>query len=388
MPWKDVKPMDEKILFIADYLRQVDSFSQLCGRFGISRKTGYKWIERYEQHGAEALEDRSRKRHTQATQTPYAIQQAILQLRAQRDTPGPKKIQAMLARTYPDQEVPSATTIYNILKRAGKIETRRRASRVAAYPGPLQCAATPNELWSADYKGQFKTADGRWCYPLTVMDHASRYLLGCQGLGDTRHEPTQQVFERLFREYGLPQRMRTDNGVPFASVGAGGLSCLSIWWIRLGIVPERIERGKPQQNGRHERMHRTLKRALGQPPAANLAQQQCELDTFRQYYNEQRPHEGLDLKSPQGCYSQSTRPFPSHLPELQYPSYFKPTKVHGSGVVYWSGLAIYVSHLLCGEYVGVEPTGDGVWDIYFGPVRLGRFDQRHASERGYLRLKV
>jgi transposase InsO family protein len=380
--------MDEKILFIADYLRQVDSFSQLCGRFGISRKTGYKWIERYEQHGAEALEDRTRKRHTQATQTPYAIQQAILQLRAQRDTPGPKKIQAMLARTYPDQEVPSATTIYNILKRAGKIETRRRPSRVAAYSGALECAATPNELWSADYKGQFKTADGRWCYPLTVMDHASRYLLGCQGLGDTRHEPTQQVFERLFREYGLPQRMRTDNGVPFASVGAGGLSCLSIWWIRLGIVPERIERGKPQQNGRHERMHRTLKRALGQPPAANLAQQQRELDTFRQYYNEQRPHEGLDLKSPQGCYSQSTRPFPLHLPELQYPSYFKPTKVHGNGVVYWGGLAIYVSHLLCGEYVGVEPTGDGVWDIYFGPVRLGRFDQRHAGERGYLRLKV
>lgn len=388
MPWKDVKPMDEKILFIADYLRQVDSFSRLCERFGVSRKTGYKWVERYGQGGAEALEERSRKRHTQAAQTPYAVQQAVLQLREGQDAPGPKKIQALLARTHPEEEVPSATTIYNILKRAGKIETRRRTSKVIAQPGPLRCAATPNELWSADYKGQFKTADGRWCYPLTVMDHASRYLLGCQGLEGTRHEPTQRVFERLFREYGLPQRMRTDNGVPFASVGMGGLSRLSVWWIRLGIHPERIEPGKPQQNGRHERMHRTLKRALGQPPAANLAQQQRQLNAFRQYYNEQRPHEGLDLKSPQACYSQSAKPFPTRLPELQYPSYFDLSKVHGSGLVYWGGLTIYVGNLFCGEYVGIESTGDGIWDVYFGPVRLGRFDERNAGDRGYLNLKV
>lgn len=388
MPWKDVKPMDEKVLFIADYLRQVDSFSQLCERYGVSRKTGYKWVERYQQGGLEALEERSRKRHTQATQTPYALQQAILQWCEHRGTPGPKKIQALLARTFSEDEIPATTTIYNILKRAGKIETKRRSRKVQSVPGPLHAANTPNELWSADYKGQFKTRDGRWCYPLTVMDHASRYLLGCEGLDGTRYEATQRVFERLFREHGLPERIRTDNGVPFASVGVGNLSRLSIWWIRLGIRPERIEPGQPQQNGRHERMHRTLKTSLGQPPAGNLKQQQRQLDAFRQYYNEQRPHEALDLKSPHACYHPSQRPFPARLPELAYPSYFDLVKVHGSGVAYWGGLTIYIGNLLSGQCVGIEPAGDGIWEVHFGPIRLGRFDERKAGSGNYLNLKV
>lgn len=387
MPWKDVDPMDEKVLFIADYLRQVDCLSRLCERYGISRKTGYKWIERYDQGGAEALVERSRKRHTQS-ETPYAIKQAILQLRDHRDAPGSKKIQALLARQFAQEEIPSLTTIYNVLKRAGQIETRRRRRKVNALPGPLRTAAQPNELWSADYKGQFKTTDGRWCYPLTVMDHASRFLLGCEGLPGTRHEQTQQVFERLFREYGLPERIRTDNGVPFASVGVGNLSRLSVWWIRLGIRPERIEPGQPQQNGRHERMHRTLKRALGRPPEADLQRQQRQLDSFRQYYNEQRPHEGLALQSPGACYSASSRPYPRRLPELAYPSYFDRVKVHGSGVVYWSGLTIYIGHLLAGEQVGIEAIGDGVWQVYFGPIALGRFDERKGGERAYLNLNV
>lgn len=387
MPWKDVKPMDEKVLFIADYLRQVDSFSGLCEKFGISRKTGYKWVERYGQGGAEALSERSHKRHTQS-ETPYAIKQAILQLREQRDAPGPKKIQALLGRQFSAEEIPSLTTIYNVLKRAGQIEVRRRTRKVNALPGPLRSAAQPNELWSADYKGQFKTMDGRWCYPLTIMDHASRFLLGCEGLPGTRHEQTLRVFERLFQEYGLPERIRTDNGVPFASVGVGNLSRLSVWWIRLGIRPERIEPGQPQQNGRHERMHRTLKRALGQPPAGNLKRQQCQLDGFRQYYNEQRPHEGLALQSPSACYSASSRPYPKRLPELAYPSYFDQTKVHGSGVVYWHSLTIYIGNLLAGEQVGIEAVGDGVWQVYFGPVKLGRFDERKGGERNYLNLKV
>lgn len=388
MPWKDVKPMDEKVLFIADYLRQVDSFSQLCERFGVSRKTGYKWVERYGQGGIEALAERSRKRHSQSTQTPYAIKEAVLQLRQHQGTPGPKKIQAMLTQRFGEDEIPSTTTIHNILKRAGKIETKRRVRRVAALPGPLRPATTPNELWSADYKGQFMTRDGRWCYPLTVMDHASRFLLGCQGLEATRHEETRQVFERLFREYGLPERIRTDNGVPFASVAIASLSRLSIWWIRLGIRPERIEPGKPQQNGRHERMHRTLKKSLGKPPAGNLQQQQHQLEGFRQYYNEQRPHEGLDLQHPQACYTASTRPFPQQLPELDYPSYFDRTKVHASGVVYWGGLSIYIGNVLAGEFIGVEPVGDGIWALHFGPINLGRFDERQAGERKYLTLKV
>ena len=220
------------------------------------------------------------------------------------------------------------------------------------------------------------------------MDHASRFLLGCDGLGGTRLEPTKKAFERLFTDYGLPQRIRTDNGVPFASVGAGNLSRLSIWWIRLGIIPERIEPGQPQQNGRHERMHRTLKRSLGQPAALNLKAEQRRLDAFRQHYNEQRPHEALAQQMPCNCYQMSNRPFPKCLPAIEYPSWFDQAKVCSSGLSYWHSLTIYIGNLLEGQQVGIEAVGDGVWDVYFGPVKLGRFDERKAKDNNYLSLKV
>lgn len=391
MPWREVIPMDEKVLFMADHLREAGSFSQLCERYGISRKTGYKWVERYRTSGIEGLEERSRRPHTMSGEIPYALRKAVIELRRQgREPLGPKKIQALLARRFPDQPVPSKSSIYNVLKREGMLEPRRRRRRVQATPNRPSAATRPNELWSADYKGQFKTGDGHWCYPLTVMDHASRCLLGCQGLAGTRFTETRDVFERLFREYGLPERMRTDNGVPFASTAVGGLSKLAIWWIRLGILPERIEPGQPQQNGRHERMHRTLKRAVVHPPAANLAAQQIQLDSFRTHYNEQRPHEGLGQKSPQSCYQPSTRNYPESLPELEYPGYFQCPKVSANGIACWSGLRIYIGYLLAGERVGLEETGDGIWDVYFGPVRLGSFDERqtHGHLNDYLTLKV
>lgn len=390
MPWKDVKPMDEKVLFIADYLRKVGSFSQLCERYGISRKTGYKWVERYQQAGTDGLNELSRKPHSTALATPYAIQQAILELRDQRDPPGPKKIQALLARRFDAESIPAKTTIYNILKRAGKIEPQRRSRRIKHSHCHLKSANFPNELWSADYKGQFKTRDGRWCYPLTVMDHASRYLLGCQGLGGTRFEETRGVFERLFQEFGLPERIRTDNGVPFVSLGVGNLSRLSIWWIRLGIRPERIEPGQPQQNGRHERMHRTLKRSLGLTSAVDLKMQQIQLDQFRDHYNDQRPHEGLAQRSPRSCYQASPRPYPKCLPEVEYPGYFHSSRVSQNGLIYWRGLRIYIGYLLTGEWVGVEAVGDGLWDVYFGPIRLGHVNERELAGKAhdYLTLKV
>jgi len=388
MPWKDVEPMDEKLLFIADYLRQVSNFSALCLQYGISRKTGYKWVERYDAGGLEALSEQSRRRRTQSERTPYAVEQRILELRRGRDAPGPKKIRAQLEGQLATDAIPSCTTIYTILKRAGLVEAPRRRRHVRPNPGPLKSATEPNELWSADYKGQFKTRDGKWCYPLTVMDHASRFLLGCDGLGGTRFEPTKAAFERLFIEYGLPQRIRTDNGVPFASIGAGNLSRLSIWWIRLGITPERIEPGQPQQNGRHERMHRTLKHSLGQPAASNLKAEQRQLDAFRKHYNEQRPHEALAQQIPCHCYQSSKRPFPTRLPAIEYPSWFDQAKVHSSGLMYWHRLTIYISNLLGGQHVGIEATGDGLWDVYFGPVKLGRFDERRASDKNYISLKV
>lgn len=373
---------------MADYLRQVDSFTGLCQRYGISRKTGYKLVERYQLHGAEGLEERSRRPRTQPAQLSYAMQQSIIELRRRgRQELGPKKIQALLKRRHPEQATPSRTTIYNVLKRAGLIPPHRQRRRVAP-AAPPRNASVPNELWSADFKGQFLTRDGRWCYPLTVMDHASRYLLGCQALPGPRLEQTQAVFKDLFRQYGLPQRLRTDNGVPFATTACGGLSRLSVWWIRLGILPERIKPGRPQQNGRHERMHRTLKLAVTRPPAAHARAQQHCFDGFCQEYNTLRPHEALQQQTPASVYTASSRPYPERLPELVYPDHLGLRRVCSSGLVYWRRRAIYVGYLLAGEPVGLEQIDDSVWTVYFGPVRLGQFDERLANaSRTCLTLK-
>lgn len=390
MPWKDLRPMDERVLFIADFVRELYSFSELCARYEVSRKTGYKWVDRYRCEGVEGLAERSRRPQRQPTQLPYAVQQAIIQLRGSRRTElGPKKIQTRLRERYPDQPVPSRTTIYNVLKRAGLITPRRLRRRVAPSGAVVDGIKVPNGLWSADFKGQFVTGDRRWCYPLTVMDHSSRYLLGCQGLPGTRGAETRGVFERLFRRYGLPERLRTDNGVPFASLATAGLSRLSIWWIRLGIVPERIAPGHPQQNGRHERMHRTLKRAAAQPPAPNARAQQRRFDVFRRHYNAERPHEALAQRTPASLYTPSPRPYPERLPEMIYPSYMHPHRVCDTGLIYWNAWRIYVGYLLAGEHVGIEPVGDGVWNLHYGPVRLGGFDERSAKPGDdYLTLKL
>lgn len=391
MPWKEVKPMEQKVLFIADYLREVSSFTELCAYYGISRKTGYKWIHRYQQLGMDGLVEQSRSPTTCPTKTPYRIQQAIIELRQQFQTrPGAKKLRVLLAKRYPDEVIPSKSTIYNILSRAGLVQARRRRRRVTPYAQPFAAVKQVNGLWSVDYKGQFKLGNGQWCYPLTVMDHQSRYLCGCEALKGTRLKETQAAFIHLFRQYGLPERIRSDNGVPFASTARGGLSRLSLWWIKLGILPERIEPGKPQQNGRHERMHLTLKEAATRPPSANMKAQQRRLDSFRAEYNEQRPHEALGQKTPASCYSPSLRPYPKHLPKLHYPDYFEVRKVSSNGVVYWHNKMVYVSHLLKGEPVGLEQVDDGIWNVYFGPITLGRFDERDIKGKTvpYITVKV
>ena len=387
MPWSELKPMDQRILFVVDHVKGVESMSALCARYGVSRKTGYKWLERYEAEGLDGLAERSRRRREQV-RVPYAIRQAILALRTQGGMEqGPKKIQKLLEGRYGAELVPSRTTIYNVLKQAGRITPRRLRRRVMPHEGVLRSTREPNGLWSADYKGQFLTGDHRWCYPLTVMDHASRYLLGCKGLIGPQLVPTRAVFEQLFRRYGLPDRLRTDNGVPFASTGSGGLSQLSIWWLKLGIVPERIERGHPEQNGRHERMHRTLKRATAQPPAATLSRQQRRMDEFRRYYNRERPHEALEQCTPQSCYTKSTRAYPSRLEEMRYASYILPHRVTQAGLIYQAGKIIYVGHLLQGEVVGLEAVADGIWRVHFGPIAIGLIDERQAKQH-YLTIKV
>lgn len=390
MPWNEVKPMDQKLLFIADHLRELSSFKDLCFRYGISRKTGYKWVARYHELGIEGLQEQSRKPHQHPLKIPYIVREAIVALRKRRDPPGPKKIQVLLAQKHPEWDIPSKTTIYNILKEKGLIRPQRRRKPVPASQQPFSPVHEANDVWSADFKGQFKTQDGLWCYPLTVMDHEARYLLACRRVAGTQLEPTKKVFETLFREYGLPWRIRTDNGVPFASHSPGGLSRLSIWWIRLGIMPERIDPGKPQQNGRHERMHRTLKAGTAIPPAQTAQLQQKAFDNFRHQYNNERPHESLGQKTPASQYSASPRQMPEKLPELAYPGHFQVALVNHSGIIYHQGHRVYIAGLLKGENVGIEETTDGVWDVYFGPLRLGCFEKRDIKKvrNDYLNLHV
>lgn len=391
MPWKEVKPMEQKILFIADYLREISSFTQLCADYGISRKTGYKWIGRFKENGSEGLIDCKKRPKVSPSKTPYRIEQAIIDLRKQYQTkPGAKKLKVLLARKYPNETLPSKTTIYNILNRAGLVHSRRPRQRVPKYPQPFAPVKEANEVWSVDYKGQFKLRNGQWCYPLTVMDHTSRYLIGCEALKGPRLKETKAVFTRLFKEYGLPRRMRSDNGVPFASRSCGGLSQLSMWWIQLGIMPERIEPGKPQQNGRHERMHRTLKQAAVIPPSGSMRAQQNRFDRFCEEYNRERPHEALGQKTPSSLYIKSARPYPEKLAPITYLDYYEKKKISPNGTIYWRNKMVYISYILRGETVGLEEIDDGIWRVYFGPIVLGKFNEldKQAQGKSYLTVKV
>jgi putative transposase len=390
MPWIEVRPMDQKILFVADWLRGVSSVSDLCEIYNISRKTGYKWLKRYDQSGVDGLHEVSRKPHQSPHQTPYSIRQAILDLRTCGGMIlGPKKIQVLLKKRFPNELPPSKTTIYNILHAEGMVPKRRRKQRVAPFPKPFAPDRGVNDIWSTDFKGQFRLKSGKYCYPLTVMDHHSRYLLCCHGMVGPRFFETQAAFKRLFERYGLPERIRTDNGVPFASRAAGGLSRLSIWWISLGILPERIDPGKPQQNGRHERMHRTLKQAATHPPKQSFRAQQKQFDFFRESYNCERPHEALGQQTPASCYQPSGRIYTTVPEELTYPEYFAVRRVQDNGTISMRGNMVYITHLLKGYKIGLDEIEQGVWDAYFGPVRLGRFDERDVKRKSasYLSLK-
>jgi transposase InsO family protein len=382
--------MDQKVLFIADWLRGVSSMSDLCDAYNISRKTGYKWVRRYDHCGLKGLNEGDRKPLSSPHRTPYPIRQAILELRTFGGMIlGPKKIQTLLQQRFPKETIPSKTTIYNILHAEGVVPKRRRKQRVAPFPKPFAPAGAANVVWSADFKGQFRLQSGVYCYPLTVMDHHSRYLLCCEGFKGPRFIETQAAFRDLFKKYGLPERIRTDNGAPFASKAAGGLSRLSIWWITLGILPERIDSGKPQQNGRHERMHRTLKQAATQPPEKGFKAQQHRFDLFCESYNCERPHEALAQQTPGSHYQPSGRDYTNKPEPLTYPDYFVERRVQRCGVVSLRGHRVYITHLLEGYDVGLNEIAQGVWDVYFGPVRLGQFDERAAKQKSvsYLSLK-
>ena len=380
MPWKKVEPMNEKVRFVSDYLNQYFSFTELCNRYYISRKTGYKWIDRYNTSGPKALIDQSRKPHDSPSATPKHILEELLSLRSKHPTWGAKKLLWRVERDHPDWELPARSTVCLILKRNGLVKKRRKSMR-RYHPGKHFAPINEsNDTWAIDFKGHFKTGDGIYCYPLTITDLYSRFIIACEGLLAPRYAPVKQVLTHAFEIYGLPRRIRSDNGAPFASFALGRLSRLSVWWIRLGIIPELIEPGRPEQNGKHERMHRTLKQETVIPPARNLNKQRERFDDFAHVFNYERPHEGIGMKPPAELYKVSFRTIPKKLSPIEYPDHFEKRLVSKNSGIRWQNHQgwgrVCVSHLLAGEYVGLEEVDNGLWDVYFGPVWLGRLCER------------
>jgi transposase InsO family protein len=374
---------------IAEYLEGGYSVSELGRRYGISRKTACKWIARFAQEQWKGLEDRSRAPLHQAGAVSETVEEAVLQLKRLWPLWGAPKLHHKLRSLVKAEEMPCESTVSNVLKRHGltKVPKRRRHHHGGAAAAPY--GEEPNDTWCADFKGWWLTKDGRRCDPLTITDAASRYLLRCQAMRDsTGRRMVQPVFLAAFREYGLPRAIRTDNGPPFASGGLGGLSALSVWWMKLGIELERIEPGHPEQNGRHERMHRTLKAAIG-APAVDVRRQQAVFDIFRHEYNDERPHEALDFAVPASRYCASPRPWSERPPgPMEYADDWALRKVKPSGQIKWKGRSVHVTRALIGEYVGLKPQDDGRWEVYFGSLRMGMFDERRHSRVQPLRRKV
>lgn len=375
MPWKETCVMDQRIQFIGDWLKGEYSKSALCRDYGISRPTGDKWIARYEAEGIKGLQERSRAAISHPNATPEWVKERIIGAKLAHLQWGPKKVMDSLRRETAEVDWPADSTAGEILKRAGLVRCRKRHRRVAADPRPFAGCDRSNRTWSTDFKGPFRVGDGRWCYPLTLTDNYSRYLLACRGLNRPGSREVWPWFVWAFREYGLPEAIRTDNGAPFASLALGGISQLSKWWIRLGIRPERIQPGKPSQNGRHERMHRSLKEATAQPPRRSLLAQQRAFNHFVREYNEERSHEALQRRTPASVYRASERPYPVRLRPVEYDASHTVRRVRHNGEIRWKGQLLYVSGVLAGEPIGLRQRDENRWDVYFSFCLLGTLDE-------------
>jgi putative transposase len=378
MPWQPVSAMDQKLQFVHDHYRErFPTMSELCRHYGIARKTGYKFVERFDAEGRKGLAEQSRRPDKCPSATPRKQVKRILALRRRHRSWGARKLLRVLQRRHRATEWPAASTISLILKRAGLVKRRRcRAAVPTRLPVEHVVASAPNHVWTADFKGHFRTRDGRYCYPLTVMDRFSRFLLECHGMLAPTEEGTRRCFEQLFALYGLPTILRSDNGAPFASTGLAGLSHLSVWWMRLGILLDRIRPAHPEENGSHERFHRTLKRETTRPPAGSCPAQQRRFNSFRAEYNHVRPHEALDQVPPGDLYGPSPRPMPGVLPPIEYPGHFEVRRVGPSGNFGWHGVHVFASHVLRGQDIGFEEIDDGLWAVYFCAQRIARFDER------------
>jgi len=374
MPWRESCAMDERVRFVGDWLTGEVSRTELCELYGISRKTGYKWAERYGSAGVAGLVDRSRAPHEHGRSTPRALAEKLVELRRIRPTWGPRKLVAKLEQLHPDLAWPSHSTAHEILKRAGLVSRRRVRRRAPPYPGSLTMPEGPNHVWAVDHKGWITLGDGGRCEPLTLTDSYSRYLLAASTGSGVHAAQAMPVMERAFQDYGLPRVIRSDNGQPFASAGATGLSRLSVWWIKLGIHPERITPGKPQQNGRLERLHRTLLEAM-RPTSPTREDQARRLDAFRHDYNHERPHQALGQIPPAAFYTPSPRPMPARLAEPDYPSAMTTRRVRSNGEIKLFGNYVHISSALAGEGIGIEQIESG-WRVWFYKEPIGLLDHR------------
>jgi putative transposase len=376
MSWRETSPMEQRMQFVTEYQSGLFTMTELAEQYAIAPKTGYKWISRYEAEGVLGLVERSRRPHHSPQATDAEVVAALVALRQRHPRWGAKKLLAVLRRHQPHTVWPSRATVCTLLKQRGLVRPRSRRDRPPFNRPPRTPITRANEMWTTDFKGEFRTGDGVYCYPLTVRDGFSRFVLRCDALPGHSYEATRRRFARAFAEYGLPDRIRSDNGGPFASTGLGRLSRLSVWWMRLGITPERIAPGHPEQNGSHEQFHSVLKAETTRPPAANASAQQRRFTRFCAEYNFERPHEALQDEPPASCYHASARPFPSRLPPVIYPGHLEIRRVSPIGQVAWRGQVWFLSGALGGEDVAFEEVDDGLWTVYFSTVALGRLDQR------------
>jgi putative transposase len=379
MPWEQTSVMDQKLLFVADCVRGEEPMSVLCERYGISRQTGYVWWERYRSDGPRGLEERSRAPHEHGGRLDAELTVRLIEARRRWPHWGPKKLLAKLKQEAPQLAWPAPSTASEILRRHGLSEPRRRKRRSLRLEGPFGEVKAPNDLWCIDFKGWFRTRDGRRCDPFTATDALSRYLLTVK-IVEPVTASVQAEMDRLFQEHGVPLAIRSDNGPPFASSGAGGLTRLSARWAKMGIALERIEPGEPQQNGSHERMHRTLKPEACEPPSANPAAQQARFDAFQQIFNHERPHEALGQIQPAELYKpQAPQTFVEPRGDVEYGPEDQIRRIRSRGQIKWNGQEIFVSEAIVGELVALRQQGGGHWIIRFAEVPLGLIDRASAK---------
>lgn len=375
MRWNASATVDQRMRFILDHESGLFTMTELSQRYGVSRQTSYKWLERYRAGGVEALQDRSRAPHRRPQRMEPPIEAILLEARRTHPHWGPRKILHWLRQRRPEHEaLPAPSTVGELFKRHGLIESRRRRkARASSGAGALR-ADSPNEVWTADFKGEFRLGGGPYCYPFTLADAHSRFVLSCNAEPSTALQGPKRGMTQAFRQFGMPLAIRTDNGTPFAAHGGTELSQLGVWWIKLGIVHQRIDRGRPDQNGRHERMHRTLKAETARPPQTSFSKQQARFDSFVEQFNQERPHEALDNQTPASCYQSSAREFPERLARPEYPGYFEHRLVDSNGAFKFRGRRLFLAHPLAGEWLGLHEIEEEVWSVCFYDRELGRLN--------------